>query len=115
MARESTAMMTPCWKMNPSVVVPWQGLTISTTWRSNESSCGLREAERAVDAVQQARQEATPQPDHAQLLSNAAPCTHVLDGWEGEVVAGRLQAAALRVQEAQLRLRLSPYIQHAQV
>lgn len=33
-------MITPCLKMNPSVVVPWFGLTISTTSRSNESICG---------------------------------------------------------------------------
>ncbi len=39
MALESTAMITPPWKMNPSVVVPWQGLTSSTTSRSKQSSC----------------------------------------------------------------------------
>ena len=39
MARESTAMMTPPWKMKPSVVVPWHGLTSSTTSRSKESTC----------------------------------------------------------------------------
>ncbi len=38
-ALESTAMMTPPWKMKPRVVVPWQGFTISTTCRSKESSC----------------------------------------------------------------------------
>lgn len=41
-ARESTAMITPCSKMKPRVVVPWQGLTISTTSRSKVSNCRHR-------------------------------------------------------------------------
>jgi hypothetical protein len=34
-------MITPFSKMNPSVVVPWLGLTISTTSRSKLSICTL--------------------------------------------------------------------------
>lgn len=42
LARESTAMITPSLKMNPSVVVPWLGLTRSTASFSKPSSCGAR-------------------------------------------------------------------------
>lgn len=58
-ARESTAMMTPPWKMKPSVVVPWQGLTSSTTSRSKESTCvglvGVPREERGARARERER------------------------------------------------------------
>jgi hypothetical protein len=39
LALESTAMITPCLKMNPKVVVPWLGFTYAITSCSNLSTC----------------------------------------------------------------------------
>ena len=39
LALESTAMITPCSKMKPSVVVPWLGFTYAITSDSKVSTC----------------------------------------------------------------------------
>ncbi len=101
MARESTAMMTPPWKMKPSVVVPWQGLTISTTSRSKVSICageGARDQARASAgcgggqllasrAAAGSRGAGSDRGAQAGCVS-AGAATHVLDGGQVELLHG---------------------------
>ena len=101
-------MMTPPWKMKPSVVVPWLGFTYSTTSRSNESIC--KTSGRGGG-------EAPGSPSsrwlRGKLLLPAQP--HICHCWEREALRLGAWSGSYCLEAALLPRRAQAWLQQGQI